>query len=101
MLYEWQRQYEGRPSIDSTFCPFCGTLATERHHIVYRSQGGTDLPTVSVCGHGNASGCHGLFHQHRLHLRWRDGWEWLYTREPTKETVAQDLDGWRPVVVRG
>lgn len=101
MLYEWQREFCGKPSIVSDRCVFCGRPATEQHHIVYRSQGGTKLPTVSVCGWGNADGCHGLLHQHRLHLRWRDGWEWLYTDEPVKESAAREMDGWRRLHVRG
>ncbi len=85
----------GRPSIDGGFCPFCGRPATNRHHIVPRSQGGADGPTVAVCGMGGLSGCHGLLHSHMLHLRWRDGWEALRTDEPTKYERALAMDGWR------
>lgn len=97
MLYAYQMQFVGKPSVKRDTCPFCGRPATEQHHIVPRSQGGGDLPTVSVCGWGNTSGCHGLFHQHKLHMRWDGGWQWLYTREPVKETVSWELPGWRPL----
>ena len=86
-----------KPSIEQQYCPFCGRPATNRHHIVARSQGGTDGPTVTVCGMGNASGCHGLFHSHRLHLRYTDRWEYLRTKEPTKYQTALNMEGWRPL----
>lgn len=85
----------GKPSVEGDTCPFCGRKATNRHHIVRRSQGGTDGPTVPVCGSGNLNGCHGLFHSERLHMRWNDGWEWLYTSEPTKELGALLMEGWQ------
>lgn len=83
------------PSIDSMWCPFCGRIATQKHHIVPRSRGGKDGPTVNVCGLGNASGCHGKLHQHRLHLRYTDEWEFLETSEPTKYQDALEMDGWQ------
>ena len=86
-----------KPSIEHEYCPFCGRPATNRHHIVPRSQGGHDGPTVTVCGMGNASGCHGEFHNRRLHLRYTDRWEYLRTREPTKYQTALGMEGWRPV----
>lgn len=87
----------GKPSIESVYCPFCGRPATNRHHIVPRSQGGKNSPTVTVCGMGNASGCHGKFHSYRLHLRYTDRWEYLETEEPTKYQTALIMDGWRAV----
>ena len=30
-----------------------------------------------------------------INLRYRDGWEWLLTREPTKEEAALEMEGWR------
>ena len=91
-----------KPSIRSQYCVFCGRPATEQHHIVYRSAGGTDGPTVSVCGWGNASGCHGLFHAHKLHLRWNEAgyWEWLRTMDSVKEEQARQLNGWRRLYVK-
>ena len=87
------------PSIESAVCPFCGRPASNRHHIVPRSQGGKDGPTVTVCGFGNAAGCHGLLHAHRLHLRPSgDGWwEWLLTAEPVKYDKALAMPGWMRV----
>lgn len=82
------------PSIISARCAFCGRPETEKHHIVPRSQGGAKGPLVSVCGFGNTSGCHGLLHAHKLHLRYSDGWEYLYTPEPTKYDAALTMDGW-------
>lgn len=84
------------PSIEAYCCPFCGKPATNRHHIVPRSQGGHDGPTVTVCGMGNASGCHGKLHDHRLHLRWQGNrWEYLETKEPTKYQNALSMEGWK------
>lgn len=98
-----QRAMMALPSIElrrdgAIVCPFCGRPATNRHHIVPRSQGGHDGPTVAVCGLGNASGCHGMLHAHRLHLR-PDGngwWEWIAT-EPMKHEQALMRIGWMPV----
>ena len=87
----------GKPSIECIWCPFCGRPATNRHHIVYKSRGGKDGPTIAVCGMGNASGCHGKLHQHLLHLRYTDRWEYLETDEPTKYQDALEMEGWRPL----
>ena len=97
-MQAWQRKMMQAPSIPGVRCAFCGRVPIERHHIIYRSQGGTDGPTVPVCGLGNASGCHGLLHAHILHLWWDDGaqcWMWLRTPEPVKEQDALAMDGWR------
>lgn len=87
-------------SIESALCPFCGRPSTNRHHIVPRSAGGKNGPTVCVCGMGNASGCHRLLELHYLHMDWdeADGcWKYLRTDEPMKDERADMLDGWRPV----
>ena len=89
-----ERALMDAPSIESECCPFCGRLATNRHHIVARSRGGSKGPTVTVCGMGNASGCHGLLHAHMLHLRYEDGWYYLRTEVPTKYQAALDMEGW-------
>lgn len=89
-----QRELMDKPSIFRDRCPFCGNLTQNNHHIVPRSQGGHNGPTVSVCGMGNTGGCHGKLHQHRIHLRWNNGWEWLET-EPMKYDKALEMDGWR------
>ena len=98
---ELQRELMRGPSIEGDFCAFCGRPATNAHHIVPRSQGGSKGPTVCVCGMGNAIGCHGLLHAHMLHLRWdEEGWRWLYlkTDEPTKYEKALAMDGWKPLL---
>lgn len=94
-MNELDKELMCAPSINSMWCPFCGRIATQKHHIVHRSRGGTNGPTVNVCGLGNASGCHGKLHQHRLHLRYTDEWEFLETEEPTKYQDALDMDGWQ------
>ena len=86
------------PSIDLPYCPFCGRRATQRHHIVFKSQGGKSGPTVTVCGMGNASGCHGDLHHHRLHMKYEDGeWWYLRTEEITKYDDALLLPGWKKI----
>lgn len=112
-------------------CAVCGrTWPLNQHHVVKRSAGnlyrqGVKLPkpTITLCGSGNASGCHGLAHQGRLHFRWvvtpvpamgnwggqyenlytgvanykiRTGghWEYLITDEPTKYQKALEMEGW-------
>lgn len=88
-MNELQRALFGAPSFHAERCPFCGRPATNRHHIVPRSQGGTDGATIDVCGAGNASGCHGKLHAHTLHLRYCDGkpcFEVRVRRKNLKET---------------
>ena len=91
----YQRQMMNAPSIFSEYCVFCGKPKQSQHHIIPRSQGGSKGPTVSVCGFGNESGCHGLLHAHRLHLRYVNGWQYLLTDEPMKYDSVLDMDGWR------
>lgn len=101
-MYAYQLKFVGKPSIRQERCVICGAPAREQHHIVPRSQGGKDLPTISVCGWGNATGCHGLFHAHLLHIRWNDqtGWyEWLRTPKPVKDSDAWEMEGWVPLRV--
>lgn len=88
------------PSIETLRCPFCGRMTQNRHHIVPRSRGGSKGPTVTVCGFGNASGCHGKLHGHTLHLDWRDGaWWYLDSGEPTKYHEALGKDGWKRLII--
>lgn len=109
----------GKPSIGSEnhTCCVCGKPATDKHHIVRRGAGKlvvngreVEKPTVRLCGCGNASGCHGLAHQSKLHFRWVEvttngnnrylsvqvggHWEYLITDEPTKYQDALAMDGW-------
>lgn len=76
-ISELYKPMMGKPSIRSNRCVICGQPATNQHHVVKRSAGkwvrdGIELkkPTMSLCGMGNASGCHGLAHAGRLHFRW-------------------------------
>ena len=85
-MNKYQERLMDKPSIDTApSCARCGIYVgdrIERHHIVPRSQGGKDGPTVTVCGWGNTSGCHGMLHQHRLHLDWNEPlqcWEYCTT----------------------
>lgn len=86
----------GKPSIETELCPFCGRLATNRHHIVPKGMGGTkserDIPTVTVCGMGNAGGCHGRLHSRDIEMDWDDEARWWVYRRPH----AMDAS-WRPV----
>lgn len=99
-MNKWQEQLMHAPSLILTRCPFCGRTATNNHHIVPRSQGGTAGPMISVCGMGNASGCHGLLHQHKLHLRYdfeRKRWQFIYTPKSTKWETALKMSGWQDI----
>ena len=120
----------GRPSADRSdgrgghLCCVCGAPATDRHHVVRRgagklAAGGREVakPTVRLCGHGNASGCHGMAHAGLLHFRWVETrserrhndqllsfvgghWEYLETEEPCKYQDALAMEGWRPLCGR-
>lgn len=99
-MNEFQKRLYSMPSIHLGYCPFCGKPPQNRHHIVPRSQGGHDGATVDVCGFGNASGCHGLLHSHRIHLRpdkTGEWWEWILLQAPAKYEVAIQKKGWVPV----
>lgn len=120
---EYLKPLMGRPSLDRADgrCVWCGAPATDRHHIVKRSQGkwvrdGVEVrkPTVRLCGSGNASGCHGKAHAGLLHFRWMRAeadcrrplqetapglpghWEGLETKEPCDTLTAWGKTrGWR------
>ncbi|AKT48225.1 hypothetical protein ADJ70_03390 [Olsenella sp. oral taxon 807] len=97
------------PSVDAGRCVVCGAAwPLNRHHVVRRGAGrlwrdGREVPkpTLTLCGMGNASGCHALAHANRLHFRWVGRWEWVLLDEPTKYHVALSMDGWRPIDVGG
>lgn len=104
-------------TIRSERCVVCGSSPVQMHHVVKRSAGnmyrdGVRLhrPQLALCGLGNASGCHGLAHQNRLHFRWvksnptKSGewlsgygghWEYLLTDEPVKYQEALEMEGWQ------
>lgn len=75
-----ERELLGLPSFISPYCLCCGEKATNQHHVIQKGMGGRSkviedlIPTVSLCGFGNASGCHGFAHSGRLKI-WYDG-EW-------------------------
>lgn len=97
-MNEYDRWLMDKPSVETRMCCICGAKPSqERHHVVPRSHGGSEGPTVTVCGWGNSSGCHGLLHGHRVHLRYDCGWEVLVTDEPTKYEKALGMEGWRPI----
>ena len=99
-MNKYQERLMGAPSLIRTRCPFCGRHATNNHHIVPRSQGGMQGPVISVCGMGNACGCYGLLHQHKLHLRYdfeRQVWEFIFTYKSTKYDTALKMSGWQVV----
>lgn len=107
-------------SVDTPYCCVCGRsgVPLNRHHVVRRGAGklyrnGIEVPKplLTLCGSGNASGCHGLAHQNRLHFRWVRGgstygckadngaghWEYLLLDRPTKYADALEMGGWRPL----
>lgn len=105
-------------TIESDRCVVCGRSPVQMHHVVKRSagnmyRGGVRIPRpkLPLCGLGNASGCHGLAHQNRLHFRWvrpretfnrptpqgSGHWEYLVTDEPTRYERALEMGGWRPL----
>lgn len=101
-MNEYRAHLMDKPSIDNDdgLCAFCRRPAGSRHHIVPRSAGGVDGPTVVVCGRGNESGCHGLLHSGRLHLDYEEdgrGWIYRHTTEPCKFELARELPFWLPV----
>jgi len=50
------------------FCEYCGALATDRHHIVFKSQGGGDEHSNLIC---LCRECHSRAHGVDAH-KWRD-----------------------------
>lgn len=91
----YQQALMDAPSVDTECCAVCGRHPVERHHVVFRSQGGTDGATITLCGRGNTSGCHGLAHAYMLHFRYEDGWQYIRFDAPTKYDKALKADGWR------
>ena len=109
------------PSVRTPWCAVCGATGhLEQHHMVKRSAGqlvvhghAVPHPTITLCGHGNASGCHGRAHAGLLHFRWvREdkiaGWfeyggprgghlECLELDVPADYLTALGMDGWRPL----
>lgn len=93
------------PSVELDRCAVCGRAwPLNRHHVVPRSKGElwrdgrkVPKPTVTLCGSGNASGCHGLAHSGRLHFRCGGGaLQFLLCPRPMRyEEALSVADGWR------
>ena len=78
-------------------------MPLNQHHVVWRSWGEyydngvkQEKPTITLCGNGNTSGCHGLAHSRRVHFRWNDGWQYLRT-DTTDYVEALEEEGWRDI----
>lgn len=98
-MNEYQRKLMAAPSLNGLLCCVCGRLAQNRHHVVPRSQGGSDGPTVPLCGLGNASGCHAKAHANRIHFRYENGhWELIETPVGMKREKAVRFGTWRRAI---
>ena len=97
MLNETNKHLIGKPSLKSDYCVVCGARATNQHHVIQKGMGGSKakIPTVSLCGMGNTSGCHGKAHSGRLHFDYRDGWYYCET-EPCSYLEALETGEWVP-----
>ena len=108
---EWLRDALRAPSCSFARCPVCGSAGPlERHHVVRRSQGGGDGPTVTLC-----RDCHMAVHAQRLHLRWVPvastsygiacgsvgGGHWEFLRAEGKTFDLLGELGWRRLGARG
>ena len=112
---EYQRRIFAAPSVRRDYCVVCGRPAQNDHHVIPNCRKATrehpESPTLSLCGMGNASGCHGEAHSHRLHFRavpievefggeivTRYEWQYLRTEYGVDELTAQGIaDGWKAV----
>lgn len=99
---ELWRPLMGAESVELDRCAVCGRAwPLNRHHVVPRSKGelwvgGRRLPkpTVTLCGNGNASGCHGLAHSGRLHFRCMGGrLQFLLCPRPMRYEDALRVEG--------
>lgn len=82
---------------DGGRCLMCGTEADNIHHRRRKGMGGSALleqPSnlVTLCGLGNASGCHGEVHQNPWEAHC-EGWL-LYSGEIAAETPVMTRFGW-------
>lgn len=91
------------PDYIPNYCVVCGKPATNKHHVIEKSDGelveGVKIrrPLVRLCGSGT-TGCHGKVHDRVLHVDWRGGeWKYLETSKPTRQIKAYELkEGWKP-----
>lgn len=49
MLTKRKRAYKEAAERDNKLCQVCGSMASDVHHIVYRSHGGADIPENLIC----------------------------------------------------
>jgi hypothetical protein len=103
-LDNYDRMLLRRPDMTGPTCVFCGKPAENNHHLIPRSRlikaAQWLSPIISVCGLGNASGCHGDLHSGRKHVRYFDrfeveGWEYLTSDVPISRDEAHARDGWK------
>ena len=106
----WRSMLLQAPDCESEMCAICGQqLATNRHHIVPKGIGGRreEGPTVCVCGNGNVSGCHKLFHDNKVYMRYvgtQKHGHWEYVKFKGKggtnnimEVISrEELLDWKP-----
>lgn len=96
------------PSVVLDHCAICGARwPLNQHHVVWRSWGEMyedrkrlQKPTITLCGNGNTSGCHGKAHHRQLHFRYNaliNALEYLETEEPTRYLDALKMEGWKVV----
>lgn len=102
----WRDDIYAAPSVRRVWCVVCGRPAQNDHHVIPGARHATrehpESPTLSLCGLGNASGCHGAAHAHRLHFRFTDRWEYMWTDEPLNELDASEIqEGWRCIHEQG
>ena len=72
------------------YCPVCGRtdLPMENHHVIHRSQGGEDGPTIPLCKQ-----CHADHHDRGIiDFEYSDDrWWWFSTRDPDKWLLLLDV----------
>lgn len=106
MINNLNKHLLGCPSIKSRYCVVCGEPATNDHHVIIKGIGGSkyakQIPTVSLCGMGNTSGCHGLAHSGRLFFDYRTSlktgrkcWHYCKTDVPVSLFMALEFGEWR------
>lgn len=87
-----------KPSMLPDHCviPGCTAPANNAHHVIPGRRKDPRNPRLRLCGSGT-TGHHGEAHMRRLHFRWRDGWQYLLTDEPTKYDAALEMTSWMPL----
>jgi hypothetical protein len=68
----------GAPSLKGSWCVVCGSHKVEDHHVVLRSRGGAEGPTITLCRN-----CHARAHRQvsptggPISFEYRDGKWWV------------------------